>query len=108
MEFLKSDWKLFRAKLPIWQENYMERLVKEYINLLSGKENASNKFWNLEKRIKIDRKNPGVILQLNKGNMIFDIIEMINREVITLADIEEFSNELKDRVKFIISSYNKE
>ena len=33
-----------------------------------------------------------------------DIIEMINREVITLADIEEFSNELKDRVKFIITA----
>ena len=31
----KSDWKLFQEKLPVWQENYMERLIKEYISLLS-------------------------------------------------------------------------
>ena len=30
----KSDWKLFREKLPGWQEKYMERLVKEYADYL--------------------------------------------------------------------------
>ena len=34
MEISKSDWKLFREKLPDWQENYVERLLKRYIKNL--------------------------------------------------------------------------
>ena len=62
MEFSKSDWKLFRACIAEWQENYMERLVKEYIDMLNGNGNASDKFWELEERIKKDKKHPGVML----------------------------------------------
>lgn len=51
-KFQKKDWKLFRACIGEWQEAYMERLTKEYIDLLSGDENASDKFWELEERIK--------------------------------------------------------
>ena len=69
MEVSKSDWKLFRIRIGDWQEAYMERLVKEYVDLLEGKENASDKFWNLEERIKKDKKHPGVMLELSKGNM---------------------------------------
>ena len=32
----EADWRLFRSRLPIWQEAYMERLNREYIALLSG------------------------------------------------------------------------
>ncbi|MBQ3544318.1 MAG: hypothetical protein IJA34_04945 [Lachnospiraceae bacterium] len=45
MEVSKSDWKLFRARIGDWQESYMERLLQEYVELLSGEENASEKFW---------------------------------------------------------------
>lgn len=34
MEVSKSDWKLFRTSIGDWQEAYMERLVKEYMDLL--------------------------------------------------------------------------
>lgn len=56
----------------------MERLVKEYVDLLSGTENASDKFWKLEERIKKDKKHPGVMIESSKGNMIFDIAALIN------------------------------
>lgn len=102
MEVSKSDWKLFRERLPKWQERYMERLVKKYMDLLSSDEPSSDKFWKLEKRIKNDSKNPGVILQLRKSSMIYDIVAMINLKVISLDDIEDFSEELKDRVKTIV------
>lgn len=50
MDISKHDWKLFREKLPGWQENYMDRLNKEYIALLSAEDKkASEKFWKLEK-----------------------------------------------------------
>ena len=52
MEVSKSDWKLFRERIGDWQEAYMERLVKEYMDLLEGEKNASDKFWKLEERIK--------------------------------------------------------
>ena len=73
MEISKSDWKLFRACIAEWQENYMECLVKEYIDMLNGNRNASDKFWELEERIKKDKKHPGVMLELSKGNMILPL-----------------------------------
>jgi hypothetical protein len=76
----------------------MERLTKEYIDLLSGDEYASDKFWKLEERIKKDKKHPGVMLELSKGNMIFDIVALINSGVITVVDLEGFSDELKESV----------
>ena len=41
MEISKSDWKLFGACIAEWQEIYMERLVKEYIDMLKETGNAS-------------------------------------------------------------------
>ncbi len=102
MEVLKSDWKLFRARIGDWQEAYMERLVKEYVKLLSGSESASDKFWKLEERIKKDKKHPGVILELRKGNMIFDIVALIHSDVIAIADLEDFSDELRESVDFLL------
>ena len=46
MDISKKDWKLFREKLSGWQENYMEGLVKTYVDFLNGdKKSASEKFW---------------------------------------------------------------
>ena len=103
MEVSKSDWKLFRDRLGDWQEAYMERLIKEYMDLLDGAENASDKFWKLEERIKKDKKHPGVMLELSKGNMIFDIVALINSGVITTADLVDFSDGLKESVDFLLS-----
>ena len=102
MEVSKSDWKLFRTHIGDWQEAYMERLLKEYMDLLEGKGNASDKFWKLEERIKRDKKHPGVMLELSKGNMIFDIVALINSGVITTTDLEGFSDELKEGVDFLL------
>ena len=103
LEISKNDWKLYRTRISEWQEAYMRRLVNEYMEVLKGEENASDKFWKLEGRIKKDKKHPGVIVEMSKGNMIFDIIALINADVITFEDLEDFSNELKEQIKFIIS-----
>ena len=49
------------------------QLVEEYIKLLSSPGNASDHFWELDKRIKRDRKHPGVIIELRKSEAIWDI-----------------------------------
>ena len=103
MEISKSDWKLYREKLDEWQENYMDHLNKEYMVLLSSDDgNPSDKFWKLVERIKEDRKHPGVIIEMEKSNAIFDIAGLIARKVITYKDLEDFSDELKEAVMMIL------
>ena len=48
----KRDWLLFRNKIAGWQEAYIGRLNKEYIELLSGDGSEADKFWELCKRIR--------------------------------------------------------
>jgi hypothetical protein len=75
MDISKKDWKLFRERLSGWQENYMEGLVKEYANFLNDdKKPASERFWELEKRIKEDKRHPGVVVELKKSEVIWDIV----------------------------------
>ena len=102
MEVSKNDWKLYREKLPEWQETYMEKLIVKYIEYLQSKEPASTKFWELEKKIKRDRKSPGVLIEPNKQDMPFDLIRLIHEEVITVNDLDEFSDELKEIMKFLM------
>ena len=41
----KRDWLLLRSKLAGWQEAYIGRLNKEYIELLRGDGSEADKFW---------------------------------------------------------------
>lgn len=52
----EKDWKLFRSRLPGWQETYMERIVEEYMELLGSEDQASEKFWALDERIRKDKR----------------------------------------------------
>ncbi|MDO5336360.1 MAG: multidrug transporter [Eubacteriales bacterium] len=100
--FTKKDWTLFREKIAGWQEAYMDRLNKEYIELLSGDAAPSEKFWALEKRIKDDKRKKGVRIQMSRSDLIYNILGLIGEGAITLDDLEEFSDELKEAVKFLV------
>ena len=102
MEVSKQDWKLFREKIPAWQESYMEKLNNEYIALLQGDGSSSKKFWALEKRIKNDKRHKGVLIEMRKQNMPFDIVELIRDGAITLKAIENFSSDLQETIKFLL------
>ena len=97
--FTKRDWILFRSKIGSWQEAYMDRLCDEYIELLSGDGDPSEKFWQLDKRIRSDQRNPGVQLEITRTNFIYNIISLISNDVISMKDLEDFSDELKETVK---------
>ena len=105
MEVSKKDWKLYREKLPKWQEAYMEKLIVKYVEYLQGEESASTKFWEMEKRIKRDKKNPGVLIEVSKGDMPFDLIRLMQEGVITLDDLDDFSEELKEAVRFMLERF---
>lgn len=99
--FTKKDWSLFREKISDWQEAYMDKLNKEYVELLSGKGKPSEKFWTLEERIRNDKKDTGVQLRMSRSNCISNIVSLLNEGAITMKDLEEFSDELKENIRFI-------
>lgn len=95
------DWKLFRKKLPEWQETHMDKLNQEYATLLAGSGNASEKFWELEKRINSDKKHVGVMVRMSRSNMHQNILALLSEEVITLKDLDDFSEELRENFAFL-------
>lgn len=103
MEVRKKDWKLFQERIPDWQEKYMAGFIKEYVDFLNDDTKpTSENFWELEKRIKEDKRHPGVILERRKSEVIWDIVRLIRLNVITYDDLSDFSDELKQEVKRII------
>lgn len=97
--FSEKDWKLFRNKIADWQEAYMEKLNGEYIELLSGEGDASEKFWTLEKRIRQDKKDCGVRCEMSRSNQYYIMLSLLNEEAITLEDLGDFSEELQETMK---------
>ena len=81
----------------------MERLTKEYIELLRAPGHASDHFWELEERIRKDKKNPGVLLNVTKSNAIWDIAVFVGRGIITMDELDGFSQDLIEAVKLILS-----
>ena len=104
--FNESDWKLFRKKVPGWQEAFMERLVGEYAALLTGEGKASDKFWALEERIKKDRRLTGVIIEMSRSKMEMNILKLLGEGAITQDDLSEFSEDLRERIAFICSFWD--
>ena len=101
----EKDWKLFRSRLPGWQECYMEKLIDEYKIMLDGGEQASDKFWALEKRIKQDKRNPGVLLcDVSRSNLEMHLLQLLRYKVIRQEDLNGFSTELRERIAWIMKN----
>lgn len=97
-EVNEKDWKLFRKKLGDWQEKYIAKLNQEYVQLLSGEGSAADKFWELEKRIRQDKRSVGVIAEMRRSMMWSNLIDLLREEVITLDDLDGFSEDLVDAI----------
>lgn len=98
----ESDWRVFRQKLAEWQEKHMESLLKEYAALLAGTGAASDKFWALEKRINADKRQTGVVVRMSRSNMYLNIINLLSEGVITLHDLDGFSDDLHEKIAFVM------
>ena len=107
-QFEEKDWKLFREKLPEWQEAYMERLIKEYTELLADDEAASDKFWALDKRIRADRQRLGVrVNEVTRSKLQNILTGLIIENVITEDDLQDFSEELRESTHQWMQIYRK-
>lgn len=98
-----SDWRLFRERLPCWQEKFMGKLVTEYSELLNDNAKASSdKFWALEARLKKDKRLTGVTCQMSKSDVVWNLISLYREGAITIEDLNGFSDKLVERVKIAV------
>ena len=90
----------------------MDKLNREYIQLLNEDDSSSEKFWKLDKRIKADRKSPGVQLQMSRTDLFYSLLALLNDGVIGLDDLSGFSEELRETVQIFyerqLSDYSDE
>ena len=95
----EKDWQLFRKKIRGWQDAYMGKLVQEYMEILQKDVSASERFWTLEERIKKDRKNPGLIVEMSRRRLLSNLANLAAYGVIHKSDLEEFSDKMKKILK---------
>ena len=97
MNISENDWKLFKDNLPKWQERFIEKLVEEYKEILNDSRNASDKYWDLEARVKAYKRNPGVLItDISRSNFYDHLISLIRYKVVTMDDLKDFSDETKE------------
>lgn len=100
--YSEKNWKLFRQKLPQWQESHMEKLCGDYLDILRKDTQPSDRFWQLEKRINDDKHHIGIRVRMSRSNMDINILNLIREGVITLDDPAEFSDELQSNMRLIV------
>ena len=105
-QFNEADWKLFRTRLPGWQEEYMDRLNREYAAILAGSGKASEKFWALEEKINRDKRTVSVTARMSRNNMDYNIAGLLGGGVITLDDLDGFSLELRESMRSFLERNN--
>lgn len=102
----KSDWELYRKLLPQWQERYMKKLSQEYLQILSSDGLASANFWRMEKTIKADRRSLGVVCEVSRRSMLTILVQLLGQQIITPADLVDFSPKLRAQVDDLNNLYN--
>lgn len=99
----EEDWRLFRKRLPLWQNAYIKRLNSEYMEILKGNEDEAEKFWRLEQRIREDRKSSGVCIRMSRSNLWLNLVLLVREQIIGIDDLEGFSEELVQTIKHATS-----
>ena len=108
-ETQEKDWRLFKNKLPKWQEIYIQSIINDYLAVLNKNTPASHKFWDLDKLMKKDKKKSGVIVyDMSRSNMVSEILELLKEKAITLNDLSDFSDDLKNYIIFVSSHFPKQ
>ena len=101
----KRDWILFCERIAGWQEAYIGRLNREYIELLSRDGSEAEKFWELYKRIRRDKRCTGVLAEMRSSEILANLCRLVNEGAISYDNLDGFSEELREDV-IRITSYN--
>lgn len=99
--YTENDQKLFRSKIAGWQTDYIDRLNKGYMELLSKDAAPADKFWELDERIRADKKKTGVLADMRRSRLIENLVSLLVEGAIGPEDLEEFSDPLQEAVEHL-------
>lgn len=103
----EHDWNLLKKRLPGWQEAFMASRIEGYVKLLSDETKlASDRFWQLDKMIKEDRKKSGVIAEMSHLDKDLILLNLLREGAITESDLEGFSEKLIETVRYFYKKLN--
>lgn len=66
---------------------------------MTGEGKASDKFWEIEKRIQEDKKDCGVQCKMSRSNQFYIMLSLLKEGAITFDDLDDFSDDLKETMK---------
>lgn len=104
-EVNEKDWKLFKKMIPLWQENFMKKLLEEYKEILQKDALPSERFWELEKRINSDKKCAGVYIVRSRSRMFENILNLAAEKAITIEDLEGFSDDIRTPAQRVLNNF---
>jgi len=96
----ESDWKAFRKLVPEIRERYLQARIEEFSSVLHNEElNATEKFWELEKRASETSKILRTCLDgHSRSKMELFIGVMFRHDLMTKDDLSVFSSELREQM----------
>ena len=83
---------------------YVQPCGEEYIAILQKPANASENFFELEKRIRNDKRSLGVSARISRNNMFQIVVSLLANAVITIDDLKDFSDEFTESINFCIKN----
>ena len=57
------------------------------------------KFRELVKRVNADRKKTGVIADMRRSQLVFNLVNLVGEGAIGMSDLQDFSEELQETVR---------
>ena len=90
-----------------WEERYMQKLIGEYISLLSEDREASYRLQELDRRMCRDKKRLSLDYTMSRSNMELNLLDLVTSGVITPDDLDGFSDELRERIVFLLRSFGR-
>lgn len=102
---LESDWKKFRAMLPVLRERYLaERNARIGSVLLDPKKNETERFWEAEELIRKEAITLRRALDdIRRSTMWLRLSEMRAAGMLKREDLADFSEELQNQVFYDLS-----
>ena len=69
---------------------------------MSGEGDAADNVWQVEERIRKDKKHPGGSIEISKGDAVYDLVLLCRTGVIDMSDLEEFSDSTRGAVRQLL------
>jgi L-lactate utilization protein LutB len=103
----ESDWQLFRERVPEYRERYLENVNDEIASILTSEEATPTEiFWEAKERMDAEAQ---ILVDCldghSRSNMRMHLLLMYRHGLIEEADLEEFSDELRERILLLAREF---